>query len=94
LGFQISLSGTGYICDAVLLDPLPKHFCEVYDYIAARRGTTPQAIERSMRHAIEVFYTEADVPDWATGKASKGKLENRVFIYRLKLFIGGAENAE
>ena len=62
LGFAERHSGTAYIRQAVALAeerPSARLTKEIYPAIARAAGITPQAVERSMRHAVRSAWREA-----------------------------------
>lgn len=62
LGFPEHLLGTGYLREAVRLWAAGRTqmTCELYPDIAEKFGSTPQRVERAIRHAIEVAWGRGD----------------------------------
>ena len=91
LGVPCSLSGYGYLTDAITTVAenggkpckITQH---LYPVVAQRHGTTQSRVERAIRHAIETAFDRSD-PDTLqkyfgnTVAAHKGKLTNSEFIY-------------
>ena len=62
LGFPEHLLGTRYLREAVRLWAAGRTqiSCELYPGVAAKFNTTPQRVERAIRHAIEVAWVRGD----------------------------------
>lgn len=91
LGVPCSLSGYGYLTDAITTvaenGAKPCNITQyLYPGVAQRHGTTQSRVERAIRHAIETAFNRSD-PDTLekyfgnTISAHKGKLTNSEFIY-------------
>ncbi len=92
LGIPLRLSGHRYICSAVeLYSRLSKQYYhvkitqDVYPAVAKQFGTTPQCVERSIRHAVSICFTRGDLKliDKMFGftiSETKGKPTNGEFI--------------
>lgn len=66
LGVNPSLSGYAYLVDAIELVCMDKTYLQqitkrLYVEVALRNDSTVQRVERSMRHAIEVLFQNANL---------------------------------
>lgn len=93
LGCPAHLLGFTYVREAVALtvqDPalMQRVTKELYPTVAHRFGTTPEKVERAIRHAIAVAWERGDVEAMNklfgyTVSAAKGKPTNSEFIAML-----------
>ncbi|MBE5816420.1 MAG: hypothetical protein E7315_01695 [Clostridiales bacterium] len=91
MGFVSNHKGTAYIAEAVRIvsaSNTQKSAIELYTTISSRYATTPAAVERSIRTAIEKTWTEGNLDKLEemfgfTVSEEKGKPSNLQFIYRI-----------
>ena len=91
MGFVNSHKGTIYLSEAVRIvssNNTQKTAIELYTVIASKYNTTPAAVERSIRTAIEKTWTEGNLDKLIelfgfTVSEEKGKPSNLQFIYRV-----------
>lgn len=101
LGVPEHLSGYGYLVEAVLLvrrdsSYLRRVTLALYPELAEKFGTTPSAVERGIRHAIETAWTRASLEAVEryfgnTICPRKGKPVNSEFIARIAGAMEGEE---
>ncbi len=101
LGVPASIKGYRMICDALLLlykEPtrLRPIRDNIYEPLAEQYSTTPQCVERNIRHAIETAVLRGDADAFAevfgySMDSYKGKPTNREFLAALQLQLKEGE---
>ena len=108
VGIRPDLDGYTYLKEAVLMaheDPnkLNSFTKELYPAVAELCGTKPASVERSIRHALEVCFKNANNEAWLryfkncvsprTGKVTSGAfIAAMVESLKEEMFKGGMEN--
>lgn len=103
LGIPVNLSGYAYIRTAVLrysemalLSQRVRITKDIYPWVAKQHGTTPQCVERSIRHAVGISFDRGDLNVLHsifgfTVDSCKGKPTNAEFIAMMSFRISESE---
>lgn len=94
MGFRDNIAGTPMVRQAIKLwEPGVSITKEIYPAVAKQFGTTPQRVERNIRHAIESAWDRGDeytIESVFGGSISqdRGKPTNSEFIARMAVYFG------
>lgn len=94
MGFRDNLAGTPMLRQAIKLwQPGMSITKDLYPGLAKHFGTTPESVERCMRHAIESAWDRGDyhtIESVFDGSISKdlGRPTNSEFIARMAVYFG------
>lgn len=88
MGLDPSINGFWQLAELLERSPASGDLCATYEAVGAAHGYSGPSIERNIRHLIERFYCEnANVPMILRVNASTGKLPNRQFIGKLRIYM-------